>query len=210
MITNPIEIEIIKKAKQPNIANPNRSELPFVNIKRDFLKNFNFTNKKVIDLGPGQFDFFNCLDAAENVNLYAIDNDDAVIELGEYRKYSMTKGNLKLIHTYKNNIKYDFIFCKFSINAFWFFDDSRKHENYINYLSSMLTENGSSWIAPWNGLSKNLDETKDKKIITETLNNQIYFFESNGFKTINANNNEIKMYGLTGKVMNNPIFIKNL
>ena len=46
MIRDSIEIEIIKNANQPNIADPSRSEIPFINILNDFFSNFDFKQKK--------------------------------------------------------------------------------------------------------------------------------------------------------------------
>jgi hypothetical protein len=210
MIRDSIEIEIIKNANQPNIADPSRSEIPFINILNDFFSNFDFKQKKIMDLGPGHYDFFNLIDNTNKENLHAIDKDPAVIKLGKYRKYSVTEANLKNIHTKNNNKKFDLLFCKFSINAYWFYDDPLNHERYIDYLASMLNLNGSAWIAPWNGIPKTIDIKENQKKIMDTINKQICFFEKNKFKTLYPSPKEIKRYGLTGNIINNPIFIKNL
>jgi 2-polyprenyl-3-methyl-5-hydroxy-6-metoxy-1,4-benzoquinol methylase len=86
MLKNIDEIEIISKAQQVNIRNPDRSREPFFRILEDFFDLKKINNTKVLDLGPGQFDFGEILKVYNSI-VNAIDFDPAVIELGKMKGF---------------------------------------------------------------------------------------------------------------------------
>jgi len=57
MLTDPEEIRIISIARQKNVRDPNRSREHFHHIFKDFFSKSDFNGLRVLDLGPGQYDF---------------------------------------------------------------------------------------------------------------------------------------------------------
>ncbi len=73
MLTDPVEIEIISKARQKNVAGSRRSRVHFNRIFEGFLKRVKFSKTRVIDLGPGQYDF-GVLAMERGAEVWAMDN----------------------------------------------------------------------------------------------------------------------------------------
>jgi ribosomal protein L11 methylase PrmA len=84
MLTDSIEIEIISKAKQKNVRDPERSRQHFERIYDDFFGSVNYRNKTFLDLGPGQYDF-GVLAELRGAKTVGFDNDPAVLELGKHK-----------------------------------------------------------------------------------------------------------------------------
>lgn len=206
MLTDPKEIEIISKALQKNVADPNRSRDHFYNIFQDFLGKVSFENTSTLDLGPGQYDLGEIL-RDKGGHCWAMERDPAVIELGNHKGFDVVTGDLKKIDPSMFPLKFDGLFCKFSINAFWFHDDLDKLKNHIDNVCSLLKPGGWAWIAPWNGVPKKagLSETQIKSV----LDAQISYFEANGFSYSELNEKETKRYGVSGTVGNNALFTKS-
>jgi hypothetical protein len=208
MLTDSIEIKIISEARQKNVRDPNRSREHFKRIFDDFFREYSFNGKYWLDLGPGQFDFGE-LARLQGAVIHSIDNDEAVIKLGEYKKFITFNGNLKkfLDLSLEKNF-YDGVFCKFSINAFWFYETPEKIIPYISSLCEVLNENGSAWIAPWNGIPKKADLNESQ--ISRLLELQIKGFSEQGFDVVEITQEKAIYYGINGIVANNIIFTKNI
>jgi SAM-dependent methyltransferase len=207
MLTDPIEIEIISKAKQKNVRDPKRSRKHFENIFRDFFKNINFSNMNLLDQGPGQYDFGVLAKQKGAKEVYCIDIDKAVIELGLYKNFQVKECNIMNINFETFKILFDGIFNKFSMNCFWF-KDKKEHSNFVGNIDKILKPSSWAWIGPWNGIPKiyEFDQYEVKKI----LDIQISEFKNIGFDVFELTNLQVKEYGIHGKVANNLIFIKNL
>ena len=205
-IKNFFEKLILLRSKSKVIRNFNRNSKPFDYIINDFFYDIDFRNKFILDMGPGQYDFFELIKNKTN-NLFSIDKDKAVVNLGKYRKYNSQLLDIKNIAQMDYINFFDIIFCKFSINAFWFHDNDDLHNEVIIKISSMLKKNGSAWIAPWNGLNKKL---LNKKQINHLLDFQIKSFKKVGFNAYYPSKSEINRYGINGMVENNIIFFKNI
>ena len=119
MLLDKTEIEIMKTAKQVNLRDPGRSGLPFERMIDDFFDHQHFSGKVVLDLGPGQYDF-NELARKRGAKGYAMDFDPAVIHLGQYKGFEIVEGDLRAISFGTFGHLFDGIFCRGSINAFWF------------------------------------------------------------------------------------------
>ncbi|PLX66976.1 MAG: hypothetical protein C0603_09920 [Denitrovibrio sp.] len=207
MLTDQKEIEIISKAKQKNVRDPKRSREHFYRIFSDFLYNKNFVDKDFIDLGAGQFDFAEIVREKKG-NCVGIDSDPAVLELGRYKGFEAIEAKINKLMDYKIDRKFDGVFNKFSINAFWCRDDDDTHKALIKSLVALIKEDGWSWIAPWNGIPASANLSEDRIIhILEFQKNQ---FIQLGFDAIEISKEDAIYYGINGSVANNIIFTKNL
>ena len=149
MLTDPKEIEIISNARQANVRDPERSRVHFERIFETFFKDQDFSGRDYLDLGPGQYDFGELVRASGGRTV-AIDNDPAVIELGQYKGFETHEANLKNLAEMDLGRLFDGIFCKFSISALWFRTEE-EHQQLVGALSALLKPTGWIWIAPWNG-----------------------------------------------------------
>lgn len=205
MLKDPKAIEIISHARQKNVALENRSEQDFQNVFADFFSKHDFASQLIMDLGPGQYDFARRA-RDRNATVEHIDKDEAVVELGKYLGFEVSQGNLKSFDYAKRAARYDGIFCKFSINAFWF-GSAEEVKAKIVAIDAMLKPNGWGWIAPWNGLPKKGWEKRDPQ---EFLAAQTEAFEDCGWTAYELSDELTKRYGITGSVMNHPLFVRNL
>lgn len=204
MLTDSREIEIISRAEQKNVRNPNRSRKHFERIFEDFLSNVPFEGRKFLDLGPGQYDF-GVLSQERGANVYAIDKDPAVIELGEYKGFTIVPGRLEAIRADQFDTQFDGVFCKYSLSAFWFENDE-KHWEHIQELGKLIKPGGWAWIAPWNGAHESLPPQE----VTQILKTQIDAYRALGFWAVDLTDEATRYYGVHGDTANRPLFCLNL
>ena len=204
MLTDLNEIELISKAIQKNVRDPKRSRVHFDNIFQDFFKEVDFKNRNYLDLGPGQFDF-GVLVRERGGLTYNIDKDPAVVELGNYKKLPTIQASLQNINGNMFDVKFDGVFCKYSIDAFWF-SSFEEHNHFLNEITSMIAPGGWAWIAPWNGGAKNKSDEEINRILKE----QIDCFTSHGFAAFELTESLTKYYGVHGSTANSPVFCLNL
>ena len=205
MLKDPKAIEIISRARQKNVALENRSEQDFKNIFSDFFRKYDFADELVMDLGPGQYDFARRVRDRNGI-VEHIDMDQAVVELGKYLGFEVSQGNLKSFDYAQRAARYDGLFCKFSINAYWF-DSAQEVKSKIIAIDAMLKPSGWGWIAPWNGLPKKGWEDRDPQ---EFLDAQIEAFGECGWIGYELPDELTKRYGITGTVQNHPLFVRNM
>ncbi len=196
MLKNPEEIEIISEAMQVNVRNPNRPRRPFFRILEDFLSFEQVNNIRILDLGPGQFDLGEILKSHNSI-VDAIDFDPAVIKLGEAKGFKTFFLDMSKIEEFslENKNQYDAVFCKYSMNAFWF----EKPEEVIMFSESIgriLKKDGWAWLAPWNGDCSHLSKSFQQEMIKA----QIFGFEQCGFKKLELSYFQSKLYGVNGGV----------
>ena len=207
MLTDSKEIDIISRARQKNVRDPKRSRKHFYHILDDFFQGVSFTEEMYIDLGAGQFDFAEIVRSLGGSCL-GIDNDEAVIELGRFKGFEAIKADVKKLSTLKLDRDFDGVFNKFTLNAFWYWDDDQQHKELIDSIAMLMRSGAWAWIAPWNGIPKKENiETSD---IERVLNIQIELFSEHGFNYITLNEKQSKYYGINGNIANNIIFYKNL
>ena len=209
MLTHPEAVHLIKNARQSNVANPWRSVRDFEHIIQDFfaprIEAGEFQDASICDLGPGQYDMLRFFRDAGGA-CTGIDNDPAVIAVGNCLGFEVIELDMKKPSAFKLGRSFDGIFCKFSINAFWFPTPEALGEQ-ITDLCSQLSDTGWGWIAPWNGIPKSVS---DKKFIRQMLETQKEAFESHGWGCRDLKKSEVTHYGVNGKVANNRLFTKNL
>jgi SAM-dependent methyltransferase len=207
MLTDSKEIQIISKARQKNVRDPNRSREHFHRIFKDFFKDVNFNGGDYIDLGAGQFDFCEIIKSKNGI-CTGVDNDQAVIALGKHKGFNSVLADIKRISDIDFMKKFDGVFNKFTLNAFWFWSDDNKHARFIDNIVNLLKPDGWAWIAPWNGIPKNV--TIDQSEIARVLAFQKMRFEEHGFESISLTKTQSKYYGINGIIENNIVFLKNL
>lgn len=207
MLKDPREIEIISNARQVQVRNPERSRKHFEDIFSDFLSCVDLEKKLLLDLGPGQFDFAE-IARPKGAIVHSIDNDPSVIELGEYKGLNVKLDNLKKLPKIKYDFKFDAVFCKYSINAFWFHDNDDRHREYIESINNLMNEDGFAWIAPWNGVPKKTQLSDIE--IQRVLALQADLFKEYGFTGINLTKKLTRRYGVHGITANQALFFRNL
>lgn len=207
MLKDPEEIRIISRARQKNVQDPKRSRDHFNHIFSDFFKELNLKDATLLDLGPGQYDFGE-LSREKGAITYGIDNDAAVIELGRYKGFPVKNSRLQDIKAESFDTLFDGIFCKLSINAFWFHDDDRRHEVHIREICKLLKPGGWSWIAPWNGVPKKagLSENDTRRVLAV----QARIFKQLGFTAIDLTEKLSKYYGVHGVTANRALYLLNI
>lgn len=206
MLTDPREVEIISQARQKNVRDPNRSREHFEHIFERFFSGKDLQGEVLLDLGPGQYDFAVLADKRGGVT-QAIDNDPAVLELGRYRGYTVVDGRIQDIKSDQFAQAFDGLFCKFSINAFWYWEDERKQLDFLERMLSVVKADGWLWIAPWNGVPK---AGLEKEIVDRTLSVQSEFFRNAGCTAIDLGASLARYFGVNGNVANNIVFVRGL
>lgn len=207
MLTDPREIEIASRARQKNIRDKNRSRAHFYNIFEDFLGPLDLTGQRLLDLGPGQFDF-GIVARERGAETVGIDNDPAVVELGEYKGFKAIYGRIQDVTADSMGGTFDGVFCKFSVNCFWHWDDPAAQDDLVDRIAGLMKPDAWSWIAPWNGVPKAaiLSEAE----IQETLDRQRERFRHHGYRCFELPRELAARYGVTGTVANHALFTRNL
>lgn len=205
MLKDRHEIQIMSRARQRNVADPKRSREHFDRIFADFFHDVSFQDARLLDLGPGQYDFAELADA-RGATTEGMDKDEAVIELGAYRGLPIRRGDLKRLRASDFAVPFDGLFCKFSINAFWFHDDEA-HRAYVHELDLLLRPDGWGWIAPWNGVPK---DGLDPGRVRDVLAVQADAFRGAGFVGIDLTEDLAKRYGVHGSTANRALFLRGI
>lgn len=143
------EIRIMSTARQSLLRNPDypvdHSEIIF----NDFFGVYKFAGTKILELGPGQFDFARMVEAAGG-KLVSIDEDPAVAALGRKRGYDVIEADYRDVDWSSLKGTFDGLFARASINAFNFFEPEPLSA-LIDAFCSVLKPEGWGWLAPWNG-----------------------------------------------------------
>ena len=206
MLTDATEIAIVANAKQKNIRDPKRNRQPFFHILEDFFGGKPLTGQ-YIDLGAGQFDFAEIV-RERGGTCVGVDFDPAVAELGRYKGFEVAELNIQTLASHPFDTVFDGVFNKFSLNAFWYWDDDEAHSAFVDAIVNLIYPDGWAWLGPWNGVPKKAK--LDQAAIGRTLAFQRELFEAHGFTTVQLTPDLTKRYGIHGDVANNLVFCKNL
>jgi len=208
VLTDPKAIEIVAHAKQKNVRDPKRSRKHFINIYNDFLNGVDFSGD-YLDMGPGQYDFGVMAKERGANQCFAIENDPAVIQLGEYLGFNVIEGNIKIFSRDMVDARiFQGIFNKFSYNCFWYIDNPKKHQYFVKQIAASIVDGGWAWIAPWNGVPKSKNLSREQ--IDVLLLEQQELFKHYGFNVLPISVMEAKKYGVNGSIANNVIFTLGL
>jgi len=207
MLTEPSEIAIIARASQAGVRDPTRSRRHFVHIFEDFLAGVQLSGQRVLDIGPGQYDF-GVIAGERGARVVGIDRDPAVLELGRHKGFDVIDADFRESTAAVIDGPYDGMFCKYSLNAFWFSEDlSRVHEHVGAFLGA-LRDDGWGWIAPWNRAPEKLG-LHDAEL-DAVLEAQIDAFSASGFAFHELTEEQTRRYGVHGATANNALFTRGL
>lgn len=142
------ERAVMEEAIQPNMRNKNILVQPFKNIVADFLAEVPLKGARVLDIGPGQFDFLDLMKSYGASVTVGIDFDHAIQKLGAMRGHEVVITDLRSGWPLKGE-SFDGIFCRGSLNCFWYSEEDKLREFLDNMVAS-LSPKGWMWIAPWN------------------------------------------------------------
>lgn len=207
MLNDPREIEIISKARQKNVRDHKRSRKHFEHIFQDFVGKRDLTGQRLLDLGPGQYDF-GVVAGERGARTVGIDNDPAVIELGQYKGFETVFGRIQEMTPETMGGQFDGMFCKFSLNCFWYHDNPADQDAMVDRVVGLMKPDAWGWIAPWNGVPKKADLSEDQ--IRTVLERQVWRFRQHGFRAFDLTVELATRYGVTGAVANHALFTRGL
>ncbi len=175
MLFDDEEIEIMSAAKQPQLRTPNYSARPSKNIFNDFFSEHEFRGTKMLELGPGQFDFARLVEQAGG-RVVSLDSDPAVVALGRKRGYEVIESDYIGVDWNAWRGEFDGLFARGSINAFYY-RDPHSLNAFVDEICSVLKRDGWGWLTPAN------DDTEDSAPahIRLMLETQRQAFARNGF-----------------------------
>lgn len=145
MLKTSEEIKLLESAMEPGIRNPLRSERGPEEIIRDFMEGVDLTDQRVLELGPGHFEF--CESARRRgASAEAVELDPPVIEFGRRRGFRVWPGNLIDLPSLEISPEFDGLFCKGSNNPFWFHGDEKGLRDYLQFMQGLVKPDGWLWI----------------------------------------------------------------
>ena len=176
MLFDSEEIQIMSKAVQPHLREPNRTELVSKNIFDDYFEPRELAGTRVLELGPGQYDFARMV-AAAGATVVSMDHDPAVIALGQKRGYNVILADFRQFDWNSLKGEFDGLFCRGSITPLWFRDPD-PFAGFVGELCSVLKSDGWGWMVPWNAALS----TAAPDYAQRMLDAEHHAFERNGFK----------------------------
>lgn len=177
MLFDAEEIEIMSTARQPLLRKPDYSVAHSMHIFTDFFGAREFAGTKLLELGPGQFDFARMVEAAGG-KVVSIDSDPAVAALGRKRGYDIIEADYRNIDWSAWIGEFDGLFARASINAF-VYRDPQPLSAFVDDICSVLKPDGWGWLAPWNGNAQD-PAPAHVQMLLET---QRQAFERHGFRS---------------------------
>lgn len=205
MLVSPKEQEIVANAWEPGIRRADRAYINFMRFMKHFLRDKNFSGRKILDLGPGHYDF-GILARFQGATVIPLELDPAVIELGRYRGFEPIEFDLKkpqYVSTFGEGA-IDGIFCNGSIDASWWSTESEQN-SYANDIVSCLRPDGWALISPCNSGP----ETAGQNSI-ENQKMQIRAFQKLGFKLTKLTSIERNYFGISSGILPAFVLTKNL
>ncbi len=145
MLTDPEDIRLAASAQEPGIRRPDRSPRGPAEILRDFFPGVSFRGNRVLELGPGHYEFCDAI-RSRGATAEAIELDPPVAEIGRRRGHVVHQHDLRRLESFDAGAPYDGLFGKGSNNPFWFYPDEISLETYILKLRSLVRADGWIWI----------------------------------------------------------------
>lgn len=192
MLTKPEEIECVKSAWESGIADPSRPRDHFERIAICFFHDLNLRGSRILDFGPGHYDFGHCL-ADSGATVIGYELDPAVIKLGRLKGFQVIEGNVYDVeHLERLRESFDGLFCRGSINS-RIFEDTAAHQAYLKAMISVVKPGGFCWISPCNDpVGALTSDVHFERIITE----QIDFFREENFQIYEEDDDLTNAFGL--------------
>jgi hypothetical protein len=145
MLQTAEEIALLACAQEPGIRDPRRSEYGIDNIITDFLGCVSLRGQRVLELGPGHFEFCEAV-RRRGGTAEALELDPVVAELGRRRGFRVWPGNLVDLPQLGLDGPYEGLFCKGSSNPFWFHGREDALREYIAEMVRLVRANGWLWV----------------------------------------------------------------
>ena len=202
MLFDDEEIEIMSKAAQPHLRDPRRSELISKRIFDNFFDARKLTGSRVLELGPGQYDFARMIEAA-GATVVSMDHDPAVIALGQKRGYNIIFSNFRRFDWSSVRGEFDGLFCRGAINAFWY-RDPKSLGGFIDDICSVLKPSGWGWLAPFNHV---IPSDATQAHIKMMLDAQRQAFERHGFSSFIFSSEIAALYAVGER---QSVFLRNV
>tara|TARA_B100001059_G_scaffold236815_1_gene290818 strand:+ start:16 stop:1089 length:1074 start_codon:yes stop_codon:yes gene_type:complete len=199
--------KIIQKMNQSSLTRQNDEYYKsYINIINDFLYDKNLSKSTILELGPGTFDFAT-IARSYGAEMVVIDKDLAVIELGIFDNFNVIASNLITCNYDLFKKSFDGIFCRASINPFWF-TKLEELEKFIIKLDACVNKDGWALISPYirHSHRKNYS-TEDVNII---LAYQKKCFINLGYNFIEEHDNILKTKYNINSDHSAIIFYKNI
>jgi hypothetical protein len=204
---NENERKILLKYGQQNLARSGYA-LPYVFelIFAEFFYDLDLEYKKILEFGPGRFEMAQLFQQS-GASYCGVDSNYGIYQIGRKRGYQMFRQNFRRVKAKTiGERKYDGLFCRESINAFWFKDDDY-HVQQVRQWCRMLKSGGWAWILSCNQVAT---DRLSKWTVCRILNTQIKAFESMGFRHTELTKRLARRYGQQKSVINYPLFTYNL
>jgi hypothetical protein len=147
MLYSDQERAVMAGAVQPNMRATNIGVQPFKNIIADYLAESRLKDARILDIGPGQLDFLDLMRKGGASRTVGIDFDPAIQALGTLRGHEVILADLRTGWPLKGEV-FDGIFCRGSLNCFWFPKEERLR-GFLDDMMASLSTSAWMWIAPW-------------------------------------------------------------
>jgi hypothetical protein len=145
MLRTQEEIDLLANAREPGIREPQRCEYGIENIFTDFMAGVDFRGHRVLELGPGHYEFCRALRDRGGI-AEAVELDPVVIELGRRQGFAVHPGDLVKLPELRLGVGYDGLFCKGSNNPFWFHGDEAALHAYTQAMLDLVKQGGWLWV----------------------------------------------------------------
>ena len=192
MLFDDEEFHIMAAAAQPQL----RLSEPDAKAKRifeDFFAERRLAGTRVLELGPGQYDFARLVMAA-GATVVSIDHDPAVVALGRKRGYEVIHADFLTLDWSSLRGEFHGLFARHSIAPHWF-PEPAPLVAFVNSICSTLKRGGWGWLLPW---SKYVNTPPAQ--VNRMLSAQRRAFERRRFTT----------FYLEGIPDNNILFLKGI
>src|SRR6202158_3080445 len=174
-------VRIILSALQAQLRLPDYDEARARRIFDAFFGGRELAGARILELGPGQYDFARMVGAA-GATVVGMDRDPAVVALGRKRHYDAIHSDFLTFDWDSLKGEFDGLFCWASINPFWFSDPAAL-DRFIDAICSSLKLDGWGWLAPWSVNFPDDALTPQKMLMLDT---QRQAFRRNGFDSLDC------------------------
>lgn len=195
------------RCRQAALRRADRSSDGFPALVADFGMAERFEGARVLDLGPGHFEFPEAARDGGAREVVTVDNDPAVIELGEYRGFRTIEGDFRNIGADELGGTFDGMFNRLSFNAFWYYRDDAQHEAWVDRIAGLLEDDGWALMIPWNVASGiEIDDERTQ----EVLGVQARALARHGFDRYALGPEAVARYGVSSTDPFPVAYVRNL